>query len=184
MNQANRMVVAAATAAMALAACGGGGDSGEAYVGTYTVTSHRWNLGQGTTISCSDAGAEVVGGDPFIALIVDPFFDDPAFIRLQQCSTPDTCTDELVTMSPGGPGLVEEGYNSQTAGGVTACGLYANRATAVLTGDAVRVEVRHWSVFNDLPESQCTVEAAQALIGTPDCREVEIWDATRLASPQ
>ena len=162
-----------------LAACGGG-ESGEAFLGTYTVTSHRWNLGQGMTISCGDAGAEVEGGAPYLALIVDPFFEDPDFIRLQECTTPGDCVDELVTMSPGGPGLIEENENTQTSGGITSCGLYASRATATLTGDVVQVEYRHWSDYIEAPESECMPPRAAALRDTDACREVEIWVGTRL----
>ena len=66
-----------------VAACGGGGGakSGADFVGTYRVTSHRANMMQGTTVACSDAGAEVTGGPADFALIVDPFFMDPSFIK-------------------------------------------------------------------------------------------------------
>lgn len=164
-----------------VAACGGGGGDGEAFVGTYAVSSHRWNLGQGQTISCGDAGAEVTDGAPYVALIVDPFFEDPDVIRLQQCQAMGDCADELVTMSPGGPGLLEEHSSTQTSGGITSCGLYAGRATAALAGDVVRIEVRHWSEFVELPESQCTLERADDLRDTDACREVEIWEGTRVA---
>jgi hypothetical protein len=171
--------IAVIAAGAALGGCGGG-ESGEAFVGTYQVTAHHANSVQGATVSCADPGPVAVG-EPYIALIVDPFFDDPDFIRLQQCTAPGACVDELVTMSPGGPGLEELTANTQTGGGVTSCGLYAGRATAQLTGDVVRVEVRSWAEFVDLPASDCTLGRAEALRGTDQCREVETWDATRVA---
>lgn len=161
-------------------ACGGGA-SGEEFVGTYQVTAHTYNNVQGSTVSCADPGPAVTGGQPFIALVVDPFFEDPDFIRLQQCAAVGDCVDELVTMTPGGPGLEEVSANTQTGGGITSCGLYAGRATARLTGEVVRVEVRSWAEFVDLPESDCTLSRAEDLRDTDRCREVEIWDAMRIA---
>jgi len=154
--------------------------SGEAFLGTYTITSHRYNNLPGSTVTCADPGPAVTNGALYIALVVDTFFDDPDFIRLQQCDTPATCTDELVLFTPGGPGLLEESASTQTSGGVTSCGLYAGRATAALTGDVVRVEVRAWADFNDLPASACTIPRAEDLRDTDMCREVEVWEATRL----
>ncbi len=165
---------------VAVAGCGGGGD-GAAFVGTYQITSHRHNTLQGSTVSCADPGPAVTNGAPYLALIVDPFFADPDFIRLQQCTAPGACTDELVTFNPGDPGLITESANTQTGGGITSCGLYAGRATAALTGELVRVEVRSWAEFVDLPASDCTLSRAEDLRDSAACREVEIWDATRVA---
>jgi len=60
------------------------------------------------------------------------------------------------------------------------CGVYAGRAPAALTGDVVRVGVRAWADFNDLPASACTISRAEDLRDTAMCREVEVWEATRL----
>lgn len=168
-----------AGAILLAAACGG--DSGEAFLGTYQVTSHRYNTLQGATVSCADPGPEVTGGAPFVALIVDPFFDDPSFIRMQQCTAPGACTDDLVLFHPGGPGLETSSASTQTGGGITSCGLYAGHATAVLTGEDVRIEVRRWAEFVELPAADCTLPRAEALRDTGACREVETWDGTRVA---
>jgi hypothetical protein len=170
----------------ALAACGGGdgdGGSGEAFLGVYSVTSHRYNVGPGggVPISCGDAGDEVTNGDPFISFIVDPFFEDPDLLRMQECeAVGGPCFDEIGLFEPGGPGLEWTSHNTQTGGCVTSCCLFASRGRVTLTGENLHVEILHWNVSNDLPESQCTLDEAEALRDTDDCYMVEVWDATRL----
>ncbi len=159
------------------AACGGGA-SGQDFVGTYAVTAHRANMMQGTTVACSDGGAEVTGGPAYFALIVDPFFNDPSFIAMQTCTAPDACMDTLDTFNPGGPGLQELSANTQVGGGAT-CNLYAGQGTVTLAGGVAHVEVRSWFQAIDVAQSDCTLDKATALRGTADCETVEIWDGTR-----
>jgi hypothetical protein len=165
-----------------LGACGGGGGGGEAFLGTYAVTSHRENHQQGTPVACDDPGPEVPMTSPFyaprFALIVDPFFEDPDFIRFQECDDGGTCMDSLILVSPGGPGLFDESFNTQGSAGN--CSLYAGRSTAALSDDGVSVTVedRQWSQF-DAP-GDCTLEDAEALIGTALCQDVVVWVGTRV----
>src|SRR5450432_555492 len=125
----------------AAAACAGcsAKASGQAFVGTYQVTSHRLNMMQGTTVACSDAGAPVTDGPAYFALIVDPFFGDPSFITMQTCTAPGACMDTLDTFNPGGSGLEELTANTQLGGGAT-CNLYAGQGTASLASDVAHVE--------------------------------------------
>ncbi|HTJ46955.1 MAG TPA: hypothetical protein VL463_32855 [Kofleriaceae bacterium] len=163
-----------------VAACGGGSTrSGTDFVGTYAVTAHHMNMMQGTTVACSDSGPSVTNGPMYFALIVDPFFDDPSFIKMQTCTAPGTCTDTLDTFNPGGPGLEELSANTQTGGG-TNCNLYAGHGTVTLTGDVAHVEVRSWFESPNLQSSDCTLDKAEALRSSPDCETVEVWDGTRM----
>jgi hypothetical protein len=163
--------------------CGGDGKDGkdgQDFVGMYQVTSHRSQMGLGTTVACSDAGAAVVGGPTYFALIVDTFLDDPSFITMQTCTAPGACTDTINTFNPGGPGLEELSANTQDLGDGT-CNLHAGRATVSLVGDVAHVEVRTW-FQGSVPQSDCSnLSRAEALRATPDCRSVEIWDGTGLA---
>lgn len=164
-----------------LVGCGGGGakPSGQEFVGTYQVTSHRMNMLQGGTVACSDGGPQVTGGPADFALIVDPFFNDPSFIKMQTCTAPGACTDTLDTFNPGGPGLEEDSANTQVGGGAT-CNLYAGQGTVTLAGGVAHVEVRSWFASLDVAAADCTLARAEALRATPDCETVEIWDGTRL----
>jgi hypothetical protein len=165
---------------LVVAACGGGsGQSGADFVGTYAVSSHHMNMMQGTTVACTDAGPSVANGPMYFALVVDPFFNDPSFIKMQTCTQPGDCTDTLDTFNPGGPGLEELTGNTQTGGGAT-CNLYAGLGTVMLTGEVAHVEVRNWFDSIDVAASDCTLDRAEALRATPDCESVEVWDGTRM----
>jgi hypothetical protein len=160
--------------------CGGAEKGGQDFVGMYQVSSHRAQMGQGTTVACSDAGAAVTTGPAYFALIVDPFFDDPSFLTMQTCTAPGACTDTINTFNPGGPGLEELSANTQDLGDGT-CNLHAGHATMALDGDVAHIEVRTW-FQGSVPQSDCSnLSRAEALRATPDCRSVEVWDGTRLA---
>ena len=164
---------------MIVAACGGGSTrSGTDFVGTYAVTSHHMNMMQGTTVACADSGPSVTNGPTYFALIVDPFFNDPSFIKMQTCTAPGACTDTLDTFMPGATGLEELSANTQTGGG-TACNLYAGHGAVTLTGGVAHVEVRSWFASPNVPMSDCTLASAEALRQTPDCETVETWDGTK-----
>jgi hypothetical protein len=164
---------------IAAGGCGGDAKGGQDFVGTYQVMSHRAQMGQGTTVACSDAGAAVVGGPAYFALIVDTFLDDPSFITMQTCTAPGACTDTINTFNPGGPGLEELSANTQDLGDGT-CNLHAGHATVALVGDVAHVEVRSW-FKGFVPQSSCSnLSGAEALRDTPDCRSVEVWEGTRV----
>jgi hypothetical protein len=169
-----------------LAGCGGGGDGddgeGPDVVGDYQVTSHRENHAQGGVVSCSDPGPEIQPGDPghspYFTLAVDDFFDDPDFLVFQVCDGPGSgCTDTLIHLERTGDRF--ESISANTQEGESTCSLYAGRSALSLDGDVVTVEDRGWSEF-DRPLSDCSVDAAEALIETPDCRDVVVWVGTRL----
>lgn len=166
-------------ALVGLAACGGGvATDPSMFVGTYAVTAHHANMAAGTTVACSDEGPSVTGGPPFFTLIVDPFFQDPNFIKMQTCTAPGACTDTLDTFMPGGAGLEELSANTQTGGGAT-CNLYAGHGAVTLEGGVAHVEVRSWFAAIDVAASDCTLARAEALRQTPDCETVETWDGTK-----
>lgn len=162
-----------------LGACGGSdSSSGDAFLGTYQVTSHRQNRMQGGSVACSDPGAEDPNKPPLIKIIVDPFFDDPHFLLLQTCISAGMCGDTQITFNPGGPGLEELGANTQTGGG-TNCNLYASDNTAALAEPVLHIEARHWFDAPPISSSACTLDKAEALRDTATCLDVETWDATR-----
>ncbi len=69
--------------------------------------------------------------------------------------------------------------NHQQGTPVSCSNLYAGTSRLSLDGDVATFEDRQWSSF-DVPESDCTLEAADALIGTPDCQDVVVRVGTRL----
>ena len=167
--------------AILLTACGGGDGGGDAqrFIGLYAATSHRFNDGNATTVPCGDAGAEV--GEPaYVRLVEDEFFEDPNILTLRECDTTDegTCTDVFDNFHGGGDGLLYENFNTQTGGGFT-CQLYASRTEGTLTEDGIlHLASRHWYEMSDDPD--CPLDAAEALLDSPDCETVETWDAQTL----
>ena len=73
-------------------------------------------------------------------------------------------------------GLESTRSNTSTVG---SCNLYAGTSRLSLDGDVATFEDRQWSSL-DVPESDCTLEAADALSGTPDCQDVVVRVGTRL----
>jgi len=173
---------------LALAACGGGDDddggddaSGEDVVGTYQVTSHRENHQQGSPVACDDPGPEIEPGDPsgapVFAIAVDDFIDDPDFLVFQTCDDAGAeCADTLIHLERSGNLFEKTDANTQT--GDASCNLYAGRSSLTLSGGVATLEDRRWSDF-DHPASDCTLEAADALIGTAECQDVVVWVGTR-----
>jgi hypothetical protein len=174
--------------AVSVAACGGDDDDGGAggtdpddFLGTYQVTSHRENHQQGDPVSCSDPGEEIQpddpGGAPYFAIAVDDDFDDPDLFVFQVCTGPGTgCSSTMFRLEAGGDGLESTRSNTSTTG---SCALYAGTSRLSLDGAVATFEDRQWSRF-DVPDSDCTIEAAEALIGTADCQDVVVWIGTRL----
>lgn len=172
-------------AAVTLVACGGddsgGGDADpEEFLGTYQVTSHRENHQQGSPVPCSDPGDEIQPGDPggapYFAIAVDEDFGADLMV-FQVCTGPGTgCSNTMFHLEPAEDGLESTRSNTSTVG---SCNLYAGTSRLSLDGDVATFEDRQWSKF-DVPESDCTLEAADALIGTPDCQDVVVWVGTRL----
>jgi hypothetical protein len=167
-----------------LVACGGGvGNSGgdvTAFVGVYATTSHTRAEVPGATVKCSDAGQPVAGATPYFKLAVDSFFMDPDILSVSNCTDAvgTTCTETFVTLRAGGPGLEDESANSQTGGGA-ACQLYFTRSDAMLTGTAIQIETLDKFDAPNLSSSDCTLQRAEALAGSTDCRTVERWAGTR-----
>jgi len=179
-------IAAAVALSLSLAACGGGGASkvrGEDFIGAYQVTSHRANHQQGSPVPCSDPGAELEPGDPsyapYFALAVDEFLDDPDSLVFQVCGGPGTgCADTFIHLDAAEGGLESIDANTQ-GGGDSPCNLYAARSLLTQDADVATLENRRWSAF-DQPASNCTLDAAEALIDTPACQDVAVWVGTRL----
>jgi len=154
---------------------------GEDFIGTYQVTSHRENHQQGSPIPCSDPGPEVQPDDrsyaAYFALAIDSFFDDPDFLVFQTCDGPGVgCVDTSIQLDVVEGGLESTSANTQE--GDASCNLYAGRSSLTLDGAIATLEDRRWSNF-DHPASDCTLAAAEALIGTPECQDVAVWVGTR-----
>lgn len=167
-----------------LAACGGsgggGGGSVTPFIGVYTTTSHSRAEMPGGNVRCTDPGQPVVNGSPFFRLDVDAVVMDPDVLGLSECSdaTGTSCVDRVVTLRAGGPGLEDESANTQTGGGVM-CQLYFTHAQATLTGTTIEIEVLDKFDAPNLSSSDCTLQRAEALASSPDCRSVERWTGTR-----
>ena len=168
---------------LVLVACGGGGDGGgdvTAFVGVYATTSHVSAEMPGGKVSCTDPGSPVTSAAPFFRLAVDEFLMDPDLLRLSQCTdaAATACTETLVTLRAGGPGLLDESANTQTGGGVM-CQLYFTRSEAALNGAAIMISVLEKFDAPNISSSDCTLQRAEGLASSPDCRRVERWAGTR-----
>jgi hypothetical protein len=167
-----------------LVACGGGGggSGGDVtpFIGVYATTSHTRAEVPGGHVRCADPGQPVASAVPFFQLAVDTFFMDPDVLSISNCTdaTPTTCTETLVTLHAGGPGLEDESANTQTGGGVM-CQLYFMHADAALTGATITIEALDKFDAPNIASSDCTLQRAQALASSPDCRTVERWVGTR-----
>jgi hypothetical protein len=162
-----------------LAACGGGGDGlsgGENYTGTYQVTLHQRNIAA-DTIACNDFGPEVTGEEMFIKIIPDAFFDDPNLLEMETCDTdPSVCDFSIINFEAHGDHLELTGASTQGGGG-EGCALSASRNYATLIGTTIRIERNEW--YATTSDTDCDLDDADALIGTPDCEFAEAWEATR-----
>lgn len=185
-----RSIYPAAPLLLLLFACGGadgggGDDGGPDVVGAYQVTSHRESHQQGDPVPCDDPGPEIQPGDPghapVFAIAVDAFFEDPDFLVLQTCGEGGAdCVDTLVHFERTGDAFGSTDANTQESGG--SCSLHASRSVLTVSDGDVTVEDRRWSVF-DHPTDDCTLAAAEALLDSPDCRDVAVWVGTPLAEP-
>jgi hypothetical protein len=165
-----------------LVACGGGGggDSVTPFIGVYATTSHTRAEMPGGNVSCTDAGQPVTSATPFFRLAVDAVFMDPDVLSVGNCSDAagTTCTDTVVTLRAGGPGLQDESANTQTGGGAM-CQLYFTHADAKLTGQTIQIEALDKFDAPNIASGDCTLQRAQALASSPNCRTVERWTGTR-----
>lgn len=166
-----------------LVACGGnGGGGGDAtrLVGVYATASRVRAEMPGGKVSCTDPGSPVTGAAPFFQLAVDTFFMDPDILRLRECTdaAATMCIETLVTLRAGGPGLVNESANSLFAGGVM-CQLYFTRYEAALNGAAITISVLDKYDAPNISSSDCTLQRAEALASSPECRRVDRWIGTR-----
>jgi hypothetical protein len=167
-----------------LVACGGSGGGGggdvRPFIGVYATTSHTRAEMPGGNVKCVDTGQPVAGATPFFRLAVDAFFMDPDVLSVSNCTDAGAtmCTDTLVTLRAGGPGLEDESANTQTGGGVM-CQLYFTHSDARLTGATVQIETLEKFDAPSVASSDCTLQRAQALASSPDCRSVERWTGTR-----
>jgi len=175
-----------AVAAVSLVACGGDDDSGgsvdgDDFLGDYQVTSHRENHQQGSPVPCSDPGVEIQpddpGGAPYFRIAEDEDFDAPDLFVFEVCTGPGTgCSSTIFHLEVGEDGLESTRSNTSTAG---SCNLYAGTSRFSLDGAVATFSDRQWSRF-DVRESDCTIEAAEDLIGTAECQDVVVWIGTRL----
>lgn len=167
-----------------LVACGGSSNSSGGdvtpFVGVYSTMSHTRAEMPGGKVSCTDPGQPVTRAMPFFKLDVDTVFMDPDVLSVSNCSDAagTTCTDTVVSLRAGGPGLVDENASSQPSGGLM-CQLYFTHSDATLTGAAIRIETLDKFDAPNIASSDCTLARAQALASSPDCRDVERWAGTR-----
>jgi hypothetical protein len=168
-----------------LVACGGSGDDGGGgdvmpFVGVYATMSHTSAEMFGSRISCTDPGTQVTGAKPYFQLAADEFFMDPDLLRVSECTdaAATACTETLISMRAGGPGLLDESANTQTGGG-TACQLYFTRADAALNGTTISIELLEKFDAPNISSSDCTLARAQALSSSSECRRIERWTGTR-----
>ena len=166
-----------------LVACGGAGGNGGGdvtpFIGVYATTSHTRAEMFGGSVKCTDAGQPVATPTPFFRLAVDTFFMDPDVLSVSNCTdaAAATCTDTLVTLRAGGPGLQEEHANSETGG--IPCQLHFTHSDATLNGATVQIETLEKYDAPNISSSDCTLQRAQALASSPDCRSIERWTGTR-----
>jgi hypothetical protein len=166
-----------------LVACGGASDGGgdvTPFIGVYATTSHTRAEMPGSSVKCAESGQPVARPTPFFRLAVDTFFMDPDVLSVSNCTdaAATMCTETLVTLRAGGPGLEDESANSQTGGGVM-CQLYFTHSDAKLTGATVQIQTLEKFDAPNIASSDCTLQRAQALASSPDCRTVERWTGTR-----
>lgn len=168
-----------------LVACGGsserGGPGGDVtpFVAMYATTSHTRVEVFGDNVKCADPAEPVAGAAPFFRLAVDTFFMDPDILSISDCADAagTSCEEGFVTLHAGGPGLEDESANSQTGGGL--CQLHYTHAQATLTGATVQIEAVEKYDAPALSDKDCTLQRAEALASSPDCRSVERWTGTR-----
>jgi hypothetical protein len=164
--------------------CGGGGDGDgddiTKFVAVYATTSHTRAEVQGGKVGCADPGQPVAGATPYFQLAVDTFFMNPDLLGITNCNdaAATSCTETLVTLHAGGPGLENQSANANTGGGA-ACQLYFHRAEATLTGTTIKIDVLDKYDAPNISSSDCTLARAEALATASDCRSVEHWTGTR-----
>ncbi|HEY4244480.1 MAG TPA: hypothetical protein VGM88_31920 [Kofleriaceae bacterium] len=168
---------------IACAACSssGGGPSAGDFLGTYSTTQRSAASNPGSTVSCTDTGTAIADPSPYFEILVDPFFQDPSQLTLEECpdTTDDNCVDQMVPLAPSDDGLEAEEYNSAYSGDI--CSLYYSRATATLDGSTVTVLVIDKDVIPPgVDEADCTLDMAKALADTDDCSAVDLWVGTKL----
>jgi hypothetical protein len=167
-----------------LVACGGGSDDGGGdvtpFIGVYATTSHTRAEIQGSSVKCTETGQPVTRPTAFFRLAVESFFMDPDVLTVSNCTdaAATMCTETLVTLRAGGPGLQDESANSQTGGGVM-CQLYFTHSTATLNGATVQIETLEKFDAPNIASRDCTLQRAEALASSPDCQSVERWTGTR-----
>lgn len=167
-----------------LIACGGGGGSGggdvKPFIGVYATTSHTRAEMPGSSVKCADAGPPVSSPMPYFRLDVDSVFMDPDVLTVSNCTDAagTMCAETIVTLRAGGPGLQDESANTQTGGG-TMCQLYFTHSDATLNGAMVQIETLDRFDAPSIASSDCTLQRAEALASSPDCRSVERWTGTR-----
>jgi len=167
-----------------LVACGGssGNETGDVtpFIGMYSTTSHTRAGVQGDNIKCADPGQPVTNATPYFRLAVYSFFQDPDVLSVSNCTDAagTACTETSVTLRAGGPGLEEENANSSTGDG-SLCQLYFTHTEATLTGGTIEIETLDKYASPSVSSSDCTLQRAEALASSPDCREVERWVGAR-----
>jgi hypothetical protein len=169
-----------------LVACGGCNSGGQSagdvtpFIGVYATASHTSAQMQGGSVKCDAVGQPVTGATQFFRLAIDSFFMDPDILRVSNCVDAEAtnCSETLVTLRAGGPGLQDESANTQTGGGVM-CQLYFTHSEAKLMGTGIQVESLEKFDAPNISSSDCTLQRAEALASSPDCRTVERWSGTR-----
>ncbi len=159
----------------------GGSGSVDAYLGVYRTTTHVYAAGQGASIPCTTAGMPVTPATPTFSLGLDTFLMDAHLVVLSNCTDAAgaDCNETLIDMRSGGPGLEGENANSQTGGGL-GCQLHYSRAQATLDGTTIEIESIEKYDAPSISDAECTLERAEALASSPDCRSVERWTGTKL----
>lgn len=169
--------------ALVLAGCGGEGsddpadDDGPDLAGLYEVTRHTLarTLTVHDPVDCTTEG-DAADEPPYIRL-VEGFIDG---FDLEECNgtAESDCTFTLWSFdTPGKSGWSWNNSSTQTGSGD--CGLYHQEAEVTDDGGgSVTIVLKDWTAFEDLPDSECTLDAAAALGDERDCMHHEVIEAT------
>jgi hypothetical protein len=161
-----------------LGACGGGADEVD-LEGMYQVSYHTEAHSDVASMPVSCAAEGDAQTEPAYIRMIPGFTSG---FELEECtsSDPGSCTFTLWTFVEAIDGGWEWTTSSTQVGGGTTCALHHWEQVAVIDdAGELTVTLKEWADFNELPESECTLDAADELSGDPDCKHHERIVAAR-----
>ncbi|HTM23226.1 MAG TPA: hypothetical protein VL172_22045 [Kofleriaceae bacterium] len=159
--------------------CGGGGSAPELF-GMYQVDSHTESVAGAAPATCDGEGPAVTPA--YLQLSQDDFTEGLAWALCDSadpgsCDQPDFYTfDDL-----GGVWEIGAATSASYSGG--GCTLFhAEGGVTEESSDpiSVRLELKVWDEFQTISESQCTLDAADALADQDACDRHVVIVATRI----